>query len=89
MDDLMTPPCAEGPGTRWKHSALRAQLEWGKKTWCGACFLPRLQFDGPRVAGFDSHRAVPRCSSVFWDALTHQICIEPQPLTSPHPSEGA
>lgn len=28
-------------------------------------------------------------SSVFWDALTHQICIEPQPLTSPHPSEGA
>lgn len=30
IDDLMTPICAEGPETRWKCSAFRAQLEWGK-----------------------------------------------------------
>lgn len=34
-DDLMTPACAEGPETRWKYPAFRAQLERGKNVmWC-------------------------------------------------------
>lgn len=85
-------------GARDQVDAFRAQLEQGKNVmWCLLSPLLTVWWSLCHwfwfVWGHSFWKQEPCLpslgSSVFWGELAHQICIEPQLLSLPHPSEGA